>query len=244
MARPKRDVILIDDHIWTHEGMRSLSDSAALAYIYLIAWSKAMKRQGVVTPIGAKFCDAGPAELEELLNARPEPFLDLHPEGWRILKWDEWQVASDTALQTEQARVLGARGGEAKRDNAAARQEEVEAGLAEPVEAREAWLASVFPEWPGPSNGFAPENPRNVRPSFLDNVKTAADWEKFRLALDARLSSYKADPRQKTEKRQFLGSFKNFCLKWRDWVPLAAPPPAEPEAPRVFKTVVDDGKAI
>jgi hypothetical protein len=223
MARPKRNVILLDALIWTHDGIRNLPPKAALAYIFMIAWSKASNKQGVVTKTGAEFCRAGEDEIQALLTAKPEPFLVPHEEGWLIPKFSEWQVQEQATAPTEFLKAMGSKGGETKRDNAERRQQEVETGVAEPIATREQWLAVAMGEWPGPSNGFSPEHPKNVKIPFLDNVKTSADWAQFQLALDAVIERYKRDPRPREQKRQYLGSLKNFCLKWRDEIPLPLP---------------------
>lgn len=232
---PKRTFIRIDDHIWTHDEVRALSDSSALAFIYMIAWSNANKLDGIVTHLGANFTDAGPEEIQELLTAG---FIEPHERGWQIVKFAEWQMTNNEwSAVSAVAASNGSKGGIAKQVN-----QERAAGAAMeaiPGDPREGWMMDALGAWPPPGSGFKVEAPKFVRPAFMASVTSEEDWEGFQAALNARIARYEADPAPRHSKRKFLGSFRGFCEKWRD-EPI--PKPRAPQPPK--KKLEDDGVEV
>lgn len=227
----KRSFIRIDDHIWTHDEFRALSPTAGLAFIFMIAWSNAAKLDGIVTPLGASFTAAGPAEIQELLKAG---FIEHHERGWRIVKFGEWQLTnSEWDAVSATAATNGQKGGIAKKTN-----QDLAAGSSAPPipgDPREEWMAAAFERWPAPGKGFSFESPLNIRPAFMASVQTEKDWEEFQAALESKLHRYETNPEPRDKKRRFLGSFKNFCFNWRDEMVIVAvekrpPPPPPPKA--------------
>jgi hypothetical protein len=182
----------------------------------MIAWSKSVGRDGVVTKFGASICGVSEGDVTELLNSSP-PFLVPHEEGWSVVKWNEWQTTrSEQQAVFEVARANGARGAEVRKATLELRAHQVSTGQAEESHVREVWLTNSLAEWPAPGRGFHAETKGSTRGPFFEAVKTVQDWEDFQKALSARLRRYRHDPEHRDMKRKYLGSFKNFCTKWRD----------------------------
>jgi len=252
--KPKQKHICIDELIWDDPVMIGLSPTAFRSYLFGIAWSKSQAGRtpdGVLTGHGISRIGATPTDVKELTDKK---LIESCNEGYKILKWEEWQVtAAEEVLLQEQAdrareeeerkqaekdvllaeieaakqrqREYGSQGGKKRWQNTSP--PPIEEGF--DVEAA---FAQAWGEWPDPSEARFTEKRAEAEESFRANITNSKDWSQFQAALMKRLKDYHGENKPKSERRKFLGAFKNFCdERWKDWIPKTAPPPKEAPPP-------------
>jgi hypothetical protein len=236
--KSKHPHIRIDQQIWDDPIMISLPSTAFKTYIFAIAWSKSQSGRtpdGILTLHGIRRIDADFEDLQELIDRK---LLERVDGGYKILKYDQWQVLSSEeqaqAAKTEEKREVG-------RQSAAKRWtrpvSEPEAGFDADAAFVEAWDA-----WPDAVDPRYNEKREDAYESFCTNITNSKDWATFQAALMRRLKEFNAESKPKEIRRKFLGAFKNFCDgKWLNWIPkgyqessritpevVGAPPPKPP----------------
>ncbi len=214
--KAKQPHIRIDERIWDDPVILNLSLGAFRTYIFSIAWSKSQGGRtpdGLLTEHGITRICADPKELDELvLNS----LLEKGEDGYKILKYEEWQMTY------EEEREVAAKA-EVKRE--AGRQSAIKRwhdwSMSPPEEGFdfEKAFAAAWDVWPGPSDSKFQESRNLAFESFQDNITNSKDYEAFSQALMSRLRAYKSSSEEKSRKRMFLGAFKNFCTKWQGWIP-------------------------
>lgn len=234
--KPKHPHICIDQQIWDDPVMMEISSDAFRSYIFAIAWSKnqaGRSPDGLLTQHGISRIGA---TLEQLQSLTEKKLLEKCKEGYRIVKYDEWQKTS--AEEKAQAERVEAKSAQAKAA-IAVRWNKTEPVIEEGFNVDEAF-AEAWGNWPEANEARFTEKQAEAQASFRENITNSKDWSLFQAALMKRLKDYHSENRPKAERRKFLGAFKNFCVdRWRDWIPkshqeMAAPPPpaahAEEEA--------------
>lgn len=213
-----RNYCKLDIMIWNHSGMRKLSPSAALTFIYLVAWSKCMKRDGSFDMFSVQQVGGSEKDVQALLEAEFVAQKDGETDSYIIPKFAEWQVTtSEEERQQEVARYNGTKGGRPKVDPADKDQ-------------REGWLKIAQSAWPPPGDPKFSEHPDNVRLAFYEHVKTPEDWEQFQAALMQKVDTWERRPESRNIKRAWLGSLQKFCTAWRDEILPTDEKPKKKEA--------------
>jgi len=234
--------IRIDEKIWDDPVMIRLSSSTFKTYIFAIAWSKCQQGRtpdGILTSHGLERIGATEKEVSELVANR---LIEACEGGYRILKYEDWQMTSDEEkdemLRSERQSSYG-KAGAAKRWSKAF-PPEVEEGFDVDKAFEDAWSA-----WPDPSEPRYRERREDAYESFRANITNSKDFASFSSALMKRIKDYEHEPKPKAERRMYLGAFKNFCDgRWKDWIPRseAVKPPApekkQPSAPEPEEDVV------
>jgi hypothetical protein len=234
-----RGFCALDNLIWGHPGIRALSHHAALTYIFLIAWSKAFRRDGNIDAFAIPSVGANQEVVDELIKAG---FLStLESGGWNMPTWQNWQVTTnELGALGDVGKENGYKGGRPPT------RKEQNTGGVELDAQREEWLAIAFGSWPAPGKDFRRESDANVRMAFYEAVKTKDDWDKFCIALDTKLERYKRNTEPRDIKRPFLSSFQKFCASWRETIQESTEPikvPAKPVQsmePAPFRVVIED----
>jgi hypothetical protein len=204
--------VAISEVIWCDPKIRSLSDSAALRYVFLIANSKVTGQDGKTDLFSVKMCGGSEADVEELSKVG---LLIPLPDGkFDIAKYTKWQLTSDEIVARSMARSQAGKTGANKRWG---KETELPAAGAHPD--ADAWFEAAWAEWPEASESRYNEKRTEALAAFRAAILTQEEYDAFVAALQARLHSYRSDTRSKHEKRQYLGAFKNFCGKWQDHIP-------------------------
>lgn len=219
--------IAINQMIWSDGEIRALSASAALRFIFLIAWSKAAQKDGRFTRYAVEICGGTQDDLDELLKATLVEPLPAPSQEYSIRTFGEWQKLS--AEVVENASKAGKASAEKRWRPPAPTV--VDGSFDIDQAAAASWAL-----WPDAAEPKFREKRTEGIEAFKANITTAEDYLAFQAALLHRLQAYRSE--QSHDRRRFLGAFKNFCTKWLDWVPknygvTAPPPPPAPAAEAV-----------
>lgn len=213
----KHPHIRIDQQIWDDPLMINLSPTALRSYIFAIAWSKCQEGRtpdGILTKHGIGRIGATEQDLADLVQAHL--MLRLSDGNLEILKYSDWQVTSEEAKNRMAIAVeSGRRGAQARWDN----KELPPPPPLEPGFDVEQAFQACFDDWPKQIDRKMTEKRDDALAAFRSQVSTTATYDEFCAAFRNRVRTWKRDERPVTEKRQFLGAFKNFCTRWRDWLP-------------------------
>ncbi len=162
---------------------------------------------------------------EEVAELVASNLFEKCDEGYRILKYEEWQMTSEeereVAAKAAERRVAG-------RESATKRWHDWSASPPEDGFDFEKNFADAWEMWPPPADSKFQESRGLAFEAFQDNITNAKDYDAFSQALMSRMRAYKASPEEKSRKRMFLGAFKNFCTKWQGWIPKSYKPAGEP----------------
>ncbi len=244
--KPKHPHICVDEKIWDDPVMIGVSGNAFRVYIFAIAWSKSQEGRtpdGILTLHGIGRVGATLEILQELLDSK---LLEKCEEGYKILKYEEWQMTSD---EVRAARDRAAVKTELGKQAASARWSKTpppppEAGFDVEKAFEEAWE-----NWPEPSEARFMENRDEALESFRANITNSKDFAAFSQAIMKRVKEYHVEQKPKAERRRFLGAFKNFCDgKWKSWIPKsyraeAAPPSVAPADDPEMQAIIAARKA-
>lgn len=212
----KKNCIYVNDMIWADEDLDRLQPETTLRFIFLIAWSKACKKDGWFSDFAMKQVRGTDAQTKELLSAGLIVETQVPAAGYLIRSFEEWQnnnIANFDSDPNSFAAKQSARGkvGMAKRW-----------GKPSTVPAPDGSFdveqagAECFATWPEQSETRFREKRTEAVQAFVQNI-TAEEYEAFKSALAHRLSVYSNESGH--DRRKFLGAFKNFCVKWQDWIP-------------------------
>ena len=222
----KHPHIRIDEKIWDDPKMREISPLAFRTYFFAIAWSKSQAGRtpdGLLTPHGMGMIATTLEYIQELVD---HSLLEKCEGGYKILKYEEWQMTSDEERERQAykaSRSESAKVGAAKRWS----KPPVEEGFNVDEAFEQSWA-----EWPEPSEARYTEKREEAFLAFSENIRNAKDFTSFSSALMKRVRTYNSEAGPKSERRKFLGAFKNFCVdRWKDWIPKTAPAPKETTPP-------------
>jgi len=231
--KAKQPYIRVDIMIWDDPVMIGLSDKAFKKYLFAIAWSKAQNGR---TPDGL-LSDHGISRIgvdsETLEYLQEKKLFEKCQGGYKILKYEEWQVTSqeerDEAHRIEEKREIG--------KQSAAKRWSRPANPPEEGFDPEKCFEAAWSEWP--EDGVF-EKREDALESFCAHITNSKDWTAFQAALLKRIKEYHAENKPKDVRRKYLGAFKNFCdTRWRSYIPKSfrsdgaplalaeAPPPKE-----------------
>lgn len=232
MNEEQKSCIYVNDMIWADEDLRKLSTGAALRFLFAIAWSRSNRKDGWFSDFAFTICGGSQEELRELLALGLVLAVES-PKGYVVRTYEEWQNTNEEIAAAISAKVsASARASASGKVGLAKRWGKPITKLAPDgsFDAEQA-AAECFALWPEASEPKYREKRTEAIAAFVSSV-LAEDYEPFKKALEHRLQSYSNEAGH--ERRRFLGAFKNFCLKWQDWIPkdYGLPAPAAP---------VDDG---
>lgn len=83
----------------------------------------------------------------------------------------------------------------------------------------------LFESWPKPMEGHVEESREDALRAF--SQVDPEDYPRFCLAFERRIRTYKNTEGTRDERRKYLGMFRNFCSKWREWLPVDRPASVE-----------------
>lgn len=222
--KAKQSHIRIDEKIWDDPVILNLTPSAFRTYIFSIAWSKSQGGRtpdGLLTDHGIARISGTAAQLAELVASN---LFEKCEEGYRILKYEQWQMTSEeereAAVKAEVRRVAG-------RESAIKRWHDWTASPPEEGFDVDKAFNDAWDAWPPSVDSKFQESRGLAFEAFQDNITNSKDYEAFSQALLARMRAYKASSEDKATKRRFLGAFKNFCIRWQGWIPKTYRPVSE-----------------
>jgi hypothetical protein len=226
----KKNYICVNDMIWADDDIINLQSETAFRFILLIAWSKSNRKDGWFSDLALYHVRGNENNVKELIAAGLVTETQTPAAGYSIRSFEEWQTTSTTMeAMSKSASAAG-------RISASKRAKPVPAGSFDAEKAG----AECFAMWPEESESRFREKRTVAIDAFVQNI-TADDYEAFKSALAHRLAKYSNEPGH--DRRWGLGAFKNFCVKWQDWIPkdygleAAAVPEREPV---IWRPSMDD----
>jgi hypothetical protein len=217
--KAKHPHIRIDEKIWDDPVILALSPRTFKTYVFAIAWSKSQGGRtpnGLLTDHGIGRINASQEDLAELVASN---LFEKCEEGYRILKYEDWQMTSDEERETQAAHERQVEYG---RQGAAKRAARARAAVNPPEEGFDidAAFEAAWENWPEQVDPRWREKREDAYEGFRSNITNSKDWAAFQAALMKRIRDYEHEQKPKAERRMFLGRFNNFCdERWKNWIP-------------------------